>query len=214
VDGRRIARVSVTPGTSFRRFIGHLVGPDFPAVEVVESEEGLGFTDVDGARAALEAGEVVKGVLLREGSAWAILSGETEFADDAVESEVRDSRIVDEMEIERVDDVKTPYVTLSTSLPIAGIPVVGADRRLFVRLRGFEGDEAALVVTIDGAVVEGLELVRHEEGEVTIIAAIPEALPTGSHVVELTDRAESQVMARALFVTATMDDFEEEYERR
>jgi hypothetical protein len=214
MDGRQIARISVTPGASFRRFIGHLAGPDFAPIEVVESEEGLGFADVVGARAALEAGEVVNGVLLREGFAWAILSGESEFADDAVQPELRDSRVADDTETVRVDDVKTPYLTLSTSLPIAGIPVVGADRRLFARLRAFEGDEAVLVVTVDGAVVDGIERVRSGNGDLTIIAAIPETLPTGSHTVEVMDGAQKRVLARAQFVTATMDDFEEEHERR
>ena len=109
-----------------------------------------------------------------------------------------------------------PYVTLSTNLAMPGLPVVGADGALYVLVRDVSADlMPALELRVDGeAVTESMVTQRRageKAGQLLVHLFLPESLPKGEHTLEVLDRSgRGKTLARASFVTAEIDDFDED----
>jgi hypothetical protein len=191
LSGDEIKTISVTPGTTYKRYVGRT--RDYRELHIVESAEGEGFGRLKGALAALENGEIIKGIILEENRMVGIISGEEEFTEEAGPDQ--------------------PYLFITTSVPVAGTPVVGGDGVVHVAATGFifepEGDNYA-VVSIDERVIDETAEVM-KDGSAELKLKIPEQLSFGEHTVQVTQKVGSQeVTARSSFVKAAIDDFEQE----
>jgi hypothetical protein len=221
LEGQRLAALSVTPGTTFQRWVGPRAASSGQSVEpldIVESEGGWGFKAVPGPLAAVRAGHVVTGVILDGGGRiWGILSAKVAFQPSKRRSGVSPLRpggeeVADTSKRERA----RPYVTLSTNLAMPGLPVVGADGVLHVLVRDVGADLVpALELRVDGEVVSERMMIERrtgeKEGQLLVRLVLPESLPKGEHGLEVVDRSQrGKTLARASFVTAEIDDFDEE----
>ena len=83
-------KITLTPGTVFKRYVGET--EVVSELNIVESEQGEGFDGLKGCLAAIEKGEIIKGVILKENQIFGIISGKEEI------KEVED-KVVEEVDI-------------------------------------------------------------------------------------------------------------------
>lgn len=149
LSGSKIKMISVTPGSTFKRYIGKT--KDFSELNIVESEQGQGFDELKGCRTAVESGEIIKGIILKENEIIGIIAGKTEFKE-----EEKGVIIIDpnsrkgESEKGKNDSnykfkdksntilSRKPYLFVSTSIPIMGTSVVGNDGVINLFAKGFK----------------------------------------------------------------------------
>jgi len=207
VDGDRVAAISVTPRTTHTRYLGNQELQKYAPLNIVQSKTGAGFAKLPGPLAALDCGEVIRGVILVKGRIWGILSGEDELHSTVPTTE-RKVRLAEKPKSARRPPVTKPCVILSTSLPIAGLPVVGDDGLLHVLARDLSIDRAAkLEIRIDGNPI--FVDSSRDAGTLRTKIAVPASLPKGQHVLEVIDRvAGKESIACAAFVTAWIDNDE------
>jgi hypothetical protein len=74
----QVKRITVTPGTVFERYPGKT--QDYRELDIVESENGKGFQGLKGCLAAIENGEVIKAIILKENKIFGIISGQKEYS--------------------------------------------------------------------------------------------------------------------------------------
>jgi hypothetical protein len=77
LDQNNIKKVTVTEGTTYKRFPGESKNPI--KVNILESSNGVGFQGLDGCLAAIQDGEIIKGIILRDNKIFGIISGKQEF---------------------------------------------------------------------------------------------------------------------------------------
>ena len=203
LSGKEVKEITVTPGSTIRRYIAET--KDFSALNIVESEKEAGFEELKGCLAALENGEIIKGIILKGNEIIGIISGPEEFKDPEKQREQKYDIMTEE--------AKQPYLFISTSIPMAGIPVIGEDGIVTVFATGFRFDpdiDNYSDVILDGqAVVKNAKVM--EDGSINYEFKVSEELSYGQHIVEVIQKVEDkEIMASSSFVKAAIDDFDEE----
>jgi hypothetical protein len=232
-----IKRITVTPGTVFKRYIGKT--KDYQELNIVESEEGEGFNKLKGCLAAVQNDEIIKGVIQKENKIQGIISGKQEFKE--VENKVEGIGIIPgkqefkEGENKQDDkskgekskvDSKVPYIFITTSVPVAGLPVLGSDRVIHVSGTGFKFDPKSrknhVIVKIDGQVINKTAKLA-QDGSIKLQQKIQEGLDYGKHTIDIIQQIQKiqkkkkkivNITASSTFVKAALDDFEEEMEEK
>jgi photosystem II stability/assembly factor-like uncharacterized protein len=205
LSGSQVKEITVTPGSLFRRYVaGH---KDFPALNIVESEKGAGFKGLKGCQAALDNGEVITGVIMKAGEIIAILSGTEEFKDPESRRKPKDDNSMEDPE------AKQPYLFITTSISMPGLPVVGSDGVVTIFATGFrfsaEGEQYANVL-LDGEMIAKDAKVS-QDGSLEYEFKVSEELAHGQHTVQVIQQADNkELSASSSFVKATIDDFDEE----
>ena len=150
LSGAEIKKLSVTTGTIFKRFIGKT--KDFRELNIVESEQGVGFNELKGCLTVIENGEIIKGIILKENQMIGIISGKEEFNE--VEDEVVKEGMAVSFSKRKFNEVenklssksrgkqinigsKKPYLFIKPSIPIMGTHVLGNDGLINLFAKGF-----------------------------------------------------------------------------
>ena len=76
---RKVKKVTVSPGTIFKRYRGET--QEYHKIDIKESKRGMGFKGMKGVIAAIQKGEVVKALIIKENELFGIISGQQEFSD-------------------------------------------------------------------------------------------------------------------------------------
>jgi dienelactone hydrolase len=82
-NSREIMMVTVSPGTISTRYINKT--KEHNELNIIESEQGEGFDELEGCLAALQNGEIIKGVILKQNEIAGIISGREEFKEEKAE---------------------------------------------------------------------------------------------------------------------------------
>ena len=72
-----VKTITITPGTVYERYIGET--KNHHELDIIESEDGAGFDGLKGCLAALQEGDLIKGIILKENEIFGIISGKQEF---------------------------------------------------------------------------------------------------------------------------------------
>jgi photosystem II stability/assembly factor-like uncharacterized protein len=188
ISENEVKMITVTPGTIFKRYVGKT--KDYYELNITESEQGVGFNGLDVCLAALQNGEVIKGVILKENKILGIISGVNEFTE---------------------NKMIPSYLFIATSLPIAGRPVLGSDGIIHLFGRGFKfepGHNNYVTVMIDGQVIDQTAKVM-QDGTVRSQLKVPEELSYDEHFVEIIQKVgDAEIKASSIFVKAAIDDIQ------
>jgi hypothetical protein len=185
----RVRAITVTIGTRWQRFLGKAEPTDYKPLTVVESKRGRGFGDLHGFRAAVEKGEVIKGLILQEGNLWGLLSGQREFrsrTSAARHKPTPQMTAVTQETWRRTRAATGPYIILSTGLPTPGLPVVGPDGLLRVIAHDLSTEQGAVIkIRIDGKPMRARRARVHKDGTMITSLMLPESWASAIHVLEL-----------------------------
>ena len=101
-----------------------------------------------------------------------------------------------------------PYVFISTSIPLAGLPVLGNDGVIHILARGFKFNPSTtnfVSVKIDGKpIVQNMEVLH--DGTVKSPLKVPQELSYDQHVIHLIQKVDNEeIMASSTFVKAAID---------
>jgi len=228
LSGTEIKKISVTPGTTFKRFLRR--SEDYCELNIVENEQGgEGFNDLKGGLATLSKGEIIKGVILKENQLIGIITGQEEFKDEE-NKEFEDGNITpDEAEFTHVRSVgheskakktdtgsKNPYLFIRTSIPIMGTRVVGRDGITNLFATGFKFKSNAnnhVKIMIDSQVISKKVKVM-QNGNVEYQLRIPTDLLYGEHTVKIVQKVNRKsITASGSIVKAAIDDIDENMEK-
>lgn len=72
-----VKRITVTEGTTYKRYPGK--SRSLPKLNIVESSNGAGFNGLEGCLAAIQEGQKIKGIVLKENEIFGIICGKEEF---------------------------------------------------------------------------------------------------------------------------------------
>ncbi len=212
VQNGAITQMTVTPGSTYKRYVGPLVvAPTlFP---IVESEHGIGFDGLLGAQAALQSGQKINFVVLEQGQFIGLMSSSMQFLDDEFDpppypQPQQNETGVNPPQQEMPNEPSTPYLYLWTDLPMPGLPVIGADNLLLLRVAGVPANTLPdrFEIAVDGVVVSRGAIGKLERVRVN------EELQTGEHIVEVIFRNALQgqdFVMQSSFVKATLDQIDE-----
>jgi dienelactone hydrolase len=79
-NSKKIRTITVSPGTIPKRYKNKTKEQD--ELNIIESEHGEGFDELKGCLAALQNGEIIKGIILRQNEIAGIISGKKEFKEE------------------------------------------------------------------------------------------------------------------------------------
>jgi hypothetical protein len=232
--GAEIRKITVTPGTTFKRYIGNT--KDYRELTIVESEQGEGFDGLKGAPAAVKNEEIIKGVILKENQIIGIISGKGEFKEEEVEEEEENKVVQEDLGIisgkgdfkeakskprykskgkDSNVGSKEPYLFIRTSVPIMGTSVLGRDSVINLFAKGFKlipRKNNYVKIMIDSQVINQSAKVL-QDGTVRAQLKVSEELFYGEHIVKVMQRANRKsITASGTFVKAAIDDFDEHME--
>ena len=203
LSGAEIKKISITPGTTSKRFIRRT--KDYRELDIVENEQdGEGFNELKGNLAALDKGEIIKGVIQKENQLIGIITGQEEFREE--ENKVfEDGDIISEkeefMEVSSEVDYKpkvkktstgskNPYLFIRTSIRIMGTRVVGRDGIINLFATGFKfksKSNSCVKIMIDSKVInEKVKVIQN--GNVESQLRIPKEFPYGEHIVKIVQK--------------------------
>ena len=198
----RIKVLTVTPGSSYRRYVGQPGLVDPVEVAIVESEEGAGFDERTECKAALAAGELITGVILTDGVVAGILSGPREMGPVPDEPPI----------IMPFPPTERPALVVRGTIPVAGTAIVAPGEHVVVTARNFNGEksDSTAVLSLDGVVIDHVEIESDGSAATKVIA--PDGLPSlGQHVVEVAQTVKGKpLVAHCTFVVAVLDEGEED----
>jgi hypothetical protein len=229
LSGTEIKTITVTPGTTFKRYIGKT--KDFRELHIVESKQGEGFDGLKGRHTALENDEIFKGVILKENEIIGIISGKEAFKEEE-NKVVEDLGIIStkEKEFSEVKNkpnykpksknssnirTKKPYLFIGTSIPIMGIPVVGRDRNVNLFAKGFtfHPERNNNVKIMIGSQVINKNAKVIQGGNVRYQLKVSQELSNGEHIVKVVQKVNRKdITASGSFIIAQIDDFDENRE--
>jgi hypothetical protein len=233
LSGAEMEKISITPGTTFKRYIGNT--KDYRELNIVESEQGEGFDGLKGGLAAIENGEIIKGVILKENQIVGIISGKGEFK----EEEEEENKVIEQdlgitsgkgefkEEVKNKPHYKSkgkdsnigskqqPYLFINTSFPIMGIPVLGTDGVLNLFAKGFKfvpRRNNYVKIMIDSRVINQSAKVT-QDGNVKAQLKVSGELFYGEHIVKVVQKVNRKsIIASGGFVKAATDDIAENME--
>jgi hypothetical protein len=212
LSGPNVKLATVEPGTVFKRYIGKT--DSYEDINIVESQKGEGFDQLEGCLAAIDNEEIIKGVILEQNNLIGIISGREKFKLEIKSSQQidRQSKLAAEStEMEGEPGLNEPYLFITTNIPSAGEPVLGRDNivHLFGTGFKFDPDTNNMTLSIDGQIIEGkIELTQ--DGSMKSDIEIPTILPNGKHTIKVLQKTQNiEISASGSFVKETIDDFEE-----
>jgi hypothetical protein len=212
----QLKTITVTPGTTYRRYLGAL--KDYPGLNIVESEKGIGFKGIPGALAALNNCQVIKGLILEDKRVTGLITGQNEFykkdlqaTETSVQTHVPLKSPASRQEPSEQDQ---PYLFITTSLTLPGIPVVGPDGIVHILATGFNLDPDSLSelrLFIDGKPATQNFKTAQPQGQLIIDYQVPDELALGEHSIELVQKVgDRELRAKSKFVKAAIDNFEKQ----
>ena len=222
LSGRKIKKISVTPGSTFKRYLGKTI--DYSELSIVESEQGEGFDGLKGCLAAIHNGEIIKGVILKENELFGIISGKREFKEQENKSVEEEVKIIttegDFKNRENEPDYKfkdkkrrirskNPYLFIRTSIRIMGTRVVGMDGIISLFATGFKfiPKTNSHVKIMIGSQVINKKVRVMQNGNVESQIRIPKELTNGEHIVKIVQKINRKVItASGSIVKASIDD--------
>ena len=206
-----IKTVTVTLGSLIKCYIGN--SEDYVELNIIESDEGEGFNDLKGCMAALENQEIIKGIILKEKKLFGTISGKKEFKEVKEEKNKKNEGEKKEKQttVKKSEaDFKQPYLFVTTSIPLAGEPILGDDRIINLFGTGFSLDAAYKDVTIilDGQKMEKGTKVS-DKGNIRFELVVPEEISEGKHIVEVKQKtSKEEIVVTDSFLIAAIDDFD------
>jgi hypothetical protein len=212
LSGLEIKLMTVTPETTFKRFIRR--SDDYEELDVIESDKGEGFDQLIGCLAALNNGEIIKGIIQKENKIVGIISGKEKFKQPEKKSKQTGKQyklVGDSAGMHSKSESAEPYLFVSTSIPIAGEPVLGGDKIVHLFGRGFmtHDQDSYTTILVDGKTIEE-NLKISEDGSIESELKIPDILSIGKHSIKIVQKVqENDFSASASFVKAIIEDFEE-----
>lgn len=208
--GNRLKRVTVTPGTDYRRYIGTDSAAPAP-VTIEESSKGIGFRGLKGCLAALDEEGVIKGIVLEGERVFGVISGKKEFAErppDDQPAPARPRRTATAKRSDRTTASPRPYVFITTTLPMAGQSVLGEDRTIHVLARGFVRHSRSIApptISVDGNVLDQTPTVS-SDGTMRTSLTVTGKLASGEHTLAISQEVRGRRrVATSTFVMATAD---------
>ena len=222
LSGEEITKISVTPGTTYKRYIGKT--KDFSELNIVESEQGEGFDGLKGCLAAIDNGEMMKGVILKQNEIIGIISGKGEFKEE--ENKVEEVDIIPtkgefkegkndpdfkSKDKKRISKSKNPYLFIRTSIRNMGTRVVGRDGIINLFATGFKFKSKAnshVKIMIDSQVINKKVKVM-QNGNVESQLRISNEFPYGEHIVKIVQKVNRKaITASGSIVKVSIDDIE------
>jgi hypothetical protein len=220
LSGNEVERITVTPGTIFKRYIGK-TKKDYPELNIVEAEKGDGFEGLEGCLAAVQKGEIIKGIILKQNQNQivGIISGKEEFKEEEQEEE-EEERQVDEGaqggsgenepgERRHETNSKQPYLFITTNIPLSGNHVLGNDGIIHVFARNFKFDPNGkndVMITVDSIPIEQTAKVREDGTIQSQVEVHPNDLSYGKHIVQIIQHLDNEeITAIESFVKASVD---------
>jgi hypothetical protein len=204
-----MTQMTVTPGSAYRRYVGSQTQTPAP-LPIVESAQGIGFEGLPGAQAALQSGQKINAVVLEQGQLTGLLSSSTRFHYDEFDpppcpQPEQHATGVNPPQEELANEPTSPYLFVWTSHPMPGLPVLGSDNRLDLRVAGLPANSplSKYDIAIDGIVVS-----RGRVGKLERVR-VAEELLTGEHSVSAIFRGALQgqdFVLRSNFVKASEDN--------
>jgi hypothetical protein len=193
----------VTPGSISKRYLGET--KNYNKLNVIEDQQGVGFSGLNGCLDSLQRGEIIKGIFLKENEIIGIITGKEEFT--------RFTNIPDPNEpqpSERYPESDEPYLFIGTNLPISGTEVLGSDGIIHIFATGFRFDPNErnnnAIVTIDEKIVNQTAKII-QDGTVKAEVKVSEGLSNGKHVIKLIQQTDNErIFASATIIKANIDD--------
>jgi hypothetical protein len=223
LSGAKIMKISVSPGTNFKRYLGKI--KDFHELNIVESEQGEGFDGLKGCLAAIDNGEIIEGIVLKENEIFGIISGKEEFKEEKnkvdqvdfigpKEEDLKEGKNDPDYKSKGKDKSivsKKPYLFISTSIPIMGTSVVGSDGIIKLFAKGFKfvpKRNNDVKIMIDSEVIDKSAKVT-QGGNVRSQLKVSKELSYGHHIVKIVQKVNRKsITASERFVKAVIDEID------
>jgi hypothetical protein len=216
---RNIKSITITPGTNFLRYPGNSVNEI--RLNINTSQKGQGFNGLKGPLAAIQNGEIIKALILKDDEIFGIISGKQQFTNSKRNNRDGDNQR-DNLEEEddartSVDDFKpdfdTPYIFLSSDIPMSGKVILGSKGIIHIFARGFKTDDTSshnINIIVDEKIVsQNLQIDKN--GTINSPLKLPDELERGEHTIKLVQKIDdNEIAATSTFVKANLDDFDEE----
>jgi dienelactone hydrolase len=90
-DSKEIRMITVSPGTISKRYKNKAIESN--ELSIIESEQGEGFDELKGCLAALQNGEIIKGIILKQNEVAGIISGKEEFKEEKADMNNKPGKI-------------------------------------------------------------------------------------------------------------------------
>ena len=186
----KVKTITVTPGSIYRRYTGNTM--DNLKLNIVESEQGEGFNGLEGCLAVVREGGIIKGIMLKDNEVIGIISGKQEFTDIAINPDNISENILREPDSNQLEP--SPYLLISTSIPITGTSVLGNDGTIHIIARGFKfnpiGDNF-VKIKFDGRLIKRTFKIM-QDGTVNSQLKAPEDLSMGRHMIQVIQEIDGQ----------------------
>ena len=223
-----IKKITVTPGTTFERYIGKT--NDVHDLRIVESEQGEGFEGLKGTLAGIDKGQIIKGLVLKDNRLIGIISGNDEFRQKRKKVTERDltiskrnfvlieKKIQSKTERKQISyDFKKPYLFIKTNSPVILPNVIGKDGLINLFAKGFKfypNKNNQIKIMIDSQEVDK-QCVISQHGNVHTQIKAPQELSNGIHTIRLVQKTNrGSLEATDSFVKAGIDEFEQKAEKK
>ncbi len=113
------------------------------------------------------------------------------------------------------DDPKLARISLSTDLPMLGVPAVGEADSIGISGKGFDPNGPSVIVLLDGASIGESNLKVAEDGTISATVRLPDELERGEHLIEVRQGDDRDARSTtSILLKSEADDFEEEVESR
>ncbi|MDP3150033.1 MAG: hypothetical protein Q8N83_13000 [Ignavibacteria bacterium] len=200
-DGK-IKMLTVTPGTYYKSFLGNAAEDIQPYFK--ESKTGVGFSDLKGCVIAEENKEIIKGIIFEGEKIAGIISGYEEFNEEL-------KQFPKEYVKEDISEPNLPYLSLSTTLPSSGTPVVGEDGIVNIEARNFiynSKTASSVYILLDENTIEKRYPIR-KDGVVKYQVKVSAELGLGKHTIKLVQNINgNNIYADGEFIKSAIDNFE------
>ena len=187
-----IKSITVTPGTNSLRYPGNTINR--VQLNISESQNGQGFNGLRSAFAAIENGEIIKAIILKEDEIFGTIFRNNLFTNPKRNNNEGDHQ-GDNLEFE--DDEGTseedfkpifdnPYIYLSSDISISGKVILGSKGTIHIFARGFKTDSAysnIIVIVDDKRINQNLQI--DQDGTIHSELKLPDELEQGEHTIKL-----------------------------
>ena len=190
-----IKSITVTPETKVLRYPGNTINQF--QLNISESQNSQGFNGLKGPLAAIENGEIIKAVILKEGEIFGIISGKEQFTNPKRNNNEGDNQ-GDNLELD--DDERSsedfkpvfdnPYLFLSSDIPISGKVVLGSKGTIHIFAQGFKTDPNSsrniLVIVDEKMINQNVQI--NQDGQIDSELKLPHELEHGEHTIRLVQK--------------------------
>ncbi len=209
LTGNKVKRITVSPGTIYRRYTGNTINNS--KLNIIESEQGEGFSELQGCLAVIQDGGIVKGIMLKENEVIGIISGKQEFTEVAIRPDNTSDDILKEPDSNQWAP-NQPYLFITTSMPVMGTCILGNEGVIHIFATGFKFDPNAhnsVMTKIDEQLInQTINIIQ--DGTVRSQLKVPEDLSYGQHIVQVIQNVDDEeIKASSTFVKATIENFDE-----